>query len=226
MFCPQCGTESSSSYQYCRSCGANLKVIAKAVSLSEAIARSDRGPLPKIKEALKSLKVEQVTEDVSRALEQVKHEITKSADTTTPKPKLKPASFSWRRAPLTPEQRRERSIGKGIRLVFTGVGLSVFLYNFAGAIVLKIPPQDLARIPLELEPVIQTLWLVGAVPVFSGIGRIVSGLLIRPSKQLPAAAPLDEAAQLEEARAAARKASLDAPTRSVTDHTTELLQQE
>ena len=226
MFCPQCGTESSSSYQYCRSCGANLKVIAKAVSLSEAIARSDRGPLPKIKEALKSLKVEQVTEDVSRALEQVKHEIAKSADTATPKPKSKPASFSWRRQPLTPEQRRERSIGKGIRLVFTGVGLSVFLYNFAGAIVLKIPPPDLARIPLELEPVIQTLWLVGAVPVFSGIGRIVSGLLIRPSKQLPAP-PLDEAAQLEEARAAAaRHAALAAPAHSVTDHTTELLQQE
>lgn len=225
MFCPQCGTESSSSYQYCRSCGANLKVIAKAVSLSEAIARSDRGPLPKIKEALKSLKVEQVTEDVSRAFEQVKHEIARSADTATPKPKPNAASVSWRRPPLTPEQRRERSIGKGIRLVFTGVGLSVFLHNFASAIVLKIPPPDLARIPLELEPVIQTLWLVGAVPVFSGLGRIVSGLLIRPSKQLPAA-PLDEAAQLEEARAAARKASLDAPAHSVTDHTTELLQQE
>jgi hypothetical protein len=44
MYCPQCGTESSSGLQFCRSCGANLKVIGKAVSLSEAIARSDRGP--------------------------------------------------------------------------------------------------------------------------------------------------------------------------------------
>ena len=53
MFCPQCGTESQST-QYCRVCGANLKVIGKAVALSEAVARSDRGPLPKIKEMIPS----------------------------------------------------------------------------------------------------------------------------------------------------------------------------
>ena len=44
MFCPQCGTESASELKYCRSCGANLKVIGKAVSLSEAINRSDGIP--------------------------------------------------------------------------------------------------------------------------------------------------------------------------------------
>ena len=74
MYCPQCGTESSSGLQYCRSCGANLKVIGRAVSLSEAIARTDRGPLPKIKEMMKNLKVEQVSEEISRALEQMNKE--------------------------------------------------------------------------------------------------------------------------------------------------------
>ena len=59
MFCPQCGTESSSGLQYCRQCGANLKVIGKAVTLSEAIARSDRGPLPKLKEMMKKLNMEE-----------------------------------------------------------------------------------------------------------------------------------------------------------------------
>ena len=59
MYCPQCGTESQTAVvQYCRVCGANLKVIGKAVSLSEAIARSDRGPLPKLKEMVKGLNVE------------------------------------------------------------------------------------------------------------------------------------------------------------------------
>src|SRR3979409_2599749 len=79
MFCPQCGLESSSGLQYCRSCGANLKVIGKAVSLSEAIARTDRGPLPKIKEMMKNLKMDQVTDEISRALDQMNQEIVKSS---------------------------------------------------------------------------------------------------------------------------------------------------
>src|ERR1700709_1445670 len=80
MYCPQCGTEASSGLQYCRACGSNLKVIGKAVSLSEAIARSDRGPMPKIKEMMKNLKVEQVTEDISRALDQMNKEFVRSSD--------------------------------------------------------------------------------------------------------------------------------------------------
>ena len=67
MYCPQCGTESASSLQYCRLCGANLKVIGKAVTLSEAIARSDRGPLPKLKEMVKNFKIEQVKIQLSRS---------------------------------------------------------------------------------------------------------------------------------------------------------------
>src|SRR2546430_7320358 len=83
MYCPQCATESSPGLQYCRQCGANLKVIGKAVALSEAIARSDRGPLPKIKEMVKNLKIEHVTEEVSRALDRMNREIVR----TTPEGK-------------------------------------------------------------------------------------------------------------------------------------------
>src|SRR5437868_5575798 len=65
MFCPQCGTEAPANQQYCRKCGANLKMIGKAVALSESIARSDRGPLPKIKEMIKGFKLEQVAKDAN-----------------------------------------------------------------------------------------------------------------------------------------------------------------
>src|SRR5262245_25512326 len=110
MYCPQCGTDSSPGLQYCRSCGTNLKVIGKAVALSDAIARSDRGPLPKIREMMKSLKVDQVTEEVSRALEHMNKEIVK----VSPKPK------ELRGRPLinfsrkTPAERRERHLTKGV----------------------------------------------------------------------------------------------------------------
>src|SRR5262245_55853995 len=74
MFCPQCGLESQAELKFCRSCGANLKVIGKAVTLSEAIARSDGVPA-KIKEVVQNLKVEKVTEEVARAMEKMKSEI-------------------------------------------------------------------------------------------------------------------------------------------------------
>src|SRR5512138_2712596 len=95
MYCPQCGNESSPGVQYCRSCGANLKVIGNAVALSEAVARSDRGPLPAIKEMVKGLKVEHVSEEVSRALERMNNEIARISPEA--KAKALQSSLLWRR---------------------------------------------------------------------------------------------------------------------------------
>ena len=75
MYCPQCGNEAAADQRFCRSCGANLKIIARAVSLGEAVARSDRGPLPKIKAIMTELKAQHATEEVSRALDRVSEEI-------------------------------------------------------------------------------------------------------------------------------------------------------
>src|SRR5258707_12180100 len=79
MFCPQCGLESQAELKFCRSCGANLKVISKAVTLSEAIARSDSVPA-KIKEMVQNFKVEKVTEEVSRAMDKMNREIERTAE--------------------------------------------------------------------------------------------------------------------------------------------------
>jgi hypothetical protein len=176
MYCPQCGTESGSGLQYCRSCGANLKVVGKALTLSEAIARSDRGPLPKIKEMVKSFKVEHVTDEVSRALDRMNTAILQTSATGIGGPSW------WRRHKKTAEERREKNIVKGTVSLFTGVGLTIFLYYFSAALILKLPPDVVSRIPFELEPVVRILWLLGLIPVLSGLGHIVAGLLIRPAK--------------------------------------------
>ena len=193
MYCPQCGTESISDLKYCRSCGANLKVIGKAVTLSEAIARSDSVPA-KIKDMVKNLKLEKVTEEVSRAMDKMNSEIVRSSNDPT-------RHKSWREAKKkTPEQRREGHITKGTVSLFWGTGLSIFLYFLSHALVLKLPPDVIARIPFEIGPVVQVLWLIGLIPMLSGMGHIIAGLTIRsepairsePEKQIefPAQSPL------------------------------------
>lgn len=173
MFCPQCGVESPSGLQYCRSCGANLKVIGKALTLSDAIARSG-GPLPKLKEFVKNLHVDQVTEEVSRALDRMNKEImSHSAKRSSGTP-------WWQRHKKTAQERRDEHITKGVVSFFSGIGLLIFLYNFTAALVLKLPPDWVSQVPFEIEPVIRVLWWFGLIPIFSGAGHIVAGLLIRP----------------------------------------------
>ena len=220
MYCPQCGTESQPNVQYCRICGSNLKVIGKAVSLSEAIARSDRGPLPKLREMMNSLKVDQVTEEVSRALDHMNEELAK-VPPKAPKPKAKSReerrSWSLRRK-KTAAERRENHITKGVVSVFSGVGLTIFLYFLSISVVL--PPEILGRIPFEWVSISRIIWLLGLLPVTSGLGHIVAGLLIRPDRE-------EQAPQLDQVVSPPREL-IDRPVTnpipmSVTDHTTNLL---
>jgi hypothetical protein len=164
-----------------------LKVIGKAVALSEAIARSDRGPIPKIKEMMESAKIKKTTEDVSSALDQMSHDIAQH-------PRGKEHTHPWWlqfKDDRTPERRREDHLVKGTVSLFSGIGLMIFLYYLSAALVLKIPPETLAKLPFEIEPVLKMIWLVGLIPALSGLGRIMAGLMIKrtPSKILEGGEP-------------------------------------
>jgi hypothetical protein len=214
MYCPQCGTESSSGLQYCRLCGANLKVIGKAVSLSDAIARIP-GPLPNmIKGMMKNLKVEQVSEDISRAMDEMNKEIVHSSDDPTPRKPWWPEG----REKKTAKQRREKHLITGTISLFSGIGFAIFLYYLTGALVLKLPPDFVAKVPFEVEPVVRILWLVGLMPALSGVGHIIAGLLIRPDppRQIEAA---KVAPELSESEPIVRTAPA-----SVTERTTNILE--
>jgi len=216
MFCPQCATESTPDLKFCRSCGANLKVIGKAVTLSEAIGRSDRGPLPKIKEMMKNFKAEHVTEEVSRALEQMNSEIVRS----TGEIKQRGPKFPLRRQ-KTPEERRERLLVKGTVSIFSGAGLTIFLYFLTHAINLHLPADVIANIPFEVDPVVRVLWLVGLIPAFAGVGRLLAAMTIKVNKQDPVADKLSESVGTPPLKADTAR-DLYAPP-SVTDRTTNLL---
>jgi hypothetical protein len=215
MFCPPCATESTGQ-PYCRSCGANLKVIGKAVTLSEAIGRSDRGPLPKIQEMMKNFKVEHVTEEVSRALEQMNSEIVRSTgDIKARGPKFP------RRRQKTPEERRERLLVKGTVSIFSGAGLTLFLYFLTHAMNLHLPADVIANIPFDVDPVVRVLWLVGLIPAFAGVGRLLAAMAINVKKQEPTADKFADSAAPPVLKADTAR-DLYAPP-SVTERTTNIL---
>ena len=230
MFCPQCGTESSAELHYCRSCGANLKVIGKAVSLSEAIARSDSVP-SKLKEMVKNFKVEKVTDEVSKAMERMNREIVRSAN--DPKPR-KPWWLEAKKK--TAAERRERYLTRGTIKLFWGGGLTIFLYFLASALVLKLPPDVIARIPFEIDPIVHVLWVLGLVPILSGVGHIVAGLSIRPDagppmelseqQRLRIDPPSDAVSYPAEVTIASPRTTPREAPASVTERTTNILDRE
>jgi hypothetical protein len=222
MYCPQCGAESAPNLQYCRVCGANLKVIGKAVAVSEAIARSDRGPLPKLKEMVKNLHLEHVTDEVSGALDKMNEEIVRS---TTERRSHRPW---WLGEKKSPQRRREDQRVKGTVEFFTGIGVTTFLYYLSGAIVLKLPPDVIAKIPFELAPLIKVIWVAGLIPTLSGVGHLAASFFIKstpPSLSLPAPDSQPEVAPKPITATAGGVTSQAAPG-SVTENTTHLLERE
>lgn len=241
MFCPQCGTESSQELKFCRSCGANLKVIGKAVTLSEAIARSDGIPA-KLKDIFSNIKIAHVTEDVSRALEKMKTEIARSTDDQREwvRARGREEFREWARRSRkekTAEQRRERHLTKGFITMFSGVGLSIFLYFLSHALVLRLPAETIAQIPFDLDPVIRVAWLIGLIPALSGFGRIIAGLTIRSEKPKMIEFPAESTLRIDAAPTVASQSPTPRehddemtvvasrqPPDSVTDRTTSILE--
>jgi hypothetical protein len=121
----------------------------------------------------------------------------------------------------TPVERRENHLTKGIVSIFSGVGMTIFLYYLSAALVLKLPPEIIAQVPFEIEPVVRIMWLAGLLPILSGVGHIVAGLMIRPRPNLELDQPVAPPRDLTEG--ASTTASVSAPT-SVTERTTNLLE--
>ena len=192
--------------------------------MSEAVARSDRGALPKLKEMMESVKIKHATEEVSRALDHVNQEITRGLARAEHE---HPWWLHYKDKRL-PERRREDHMVKGTVSFFSGVGLMIFLYYLSAALVLKIPPETLARFPFEVEPLVRVAWLVGLLPTLSGLGRVVAGLTIKTTRPAGLEGEEESRPQVEGVRrgqtpAIAGGRAPEAAQSSVVEHTTELL---
>ena len=190
MFCPQCGTESPADLKFCRMCGANLRVISKAVTLSEAIARSDSVPT-KIKDLVKNLKIEKVTDEVARAMEKMNLEIAHTVEDHRDWHREK---SQGKRKEKTAEERREKHLVSGMISFFSGIGLAIVLYFVSHALLGKFPPPLINGRPFELDALLQVAWVIGLLPTFTGLGHIIAGLTIRRDRRAeiesPAVTPL------------------------------------
>ena len=135
---------------------------------------------------------------------------------------LKNPGGSTVRRKKTAKERREKHLVTGTISLFSGIGLAIFLYFLTGALVLKLPPDFVAKVPFEIEPVVRILWLLGLMPALSGVGHIIAGLLIRPDppRQIEASKPTSKSAlELSE-----REPVVRAAPASVTERTTNILE--
>jgi hypothetical protein len=125
----------------------------------------------------------------------------------------------------TAAERREQHLTTGIVSLFSGVGLTVFLYYLSAAMVLKLPPHIVEQIPFEIAPVVKTIWLFGLLPTMSGVGHILAGLLIRPRPDLELEQPVVSPPRDLTEGASTNTVTPAAVPASVTERTTNLLEQ-
>jgi hypothetical protein len=153
---------------------------------------------------MKSLKIEQVSDDISRALDQMNQEIVRNSGSLA---SVKPGEFEKHlekqiekkfsrreRKEKTARQRRESQIVHGLISLCSGVGLMIFLYYLSSALILKLPENIVAQAPFEIESVVRIIWLVGLIPTLTGLGRILAGLTIRPDKDALIESPAESTA--------------------------------
>ena len=174
---------------YCPQCGTEANAN---VQYCRVCGTDLRGPIvPKVKEIVNTLKVES---------QKNRHH--------------------WLnlRKKKTAAERREQHITKGVVSLFSGVGLTTFLYFLSAALVLKLPPEIVNQVPFEIAPVVKVIWLLGLLPATAGLGHILAGLLIRPDP---------EPQQIDQVVSPPRELRDQPITHpipiSITDHTTNLL---
>lgn len=175
---------------FCPQCGTEAQAN---VQYCRVCGSDLKGPLPKLKELVNNFKIEP--------------------------PKDRP---HWLKFPRkkTAAERREQHITKGVVSLFSGAGLTTFLYFLSTALVLKLPPHIVEQVPFEIAPVVKVIWLLGLLPATAGLGHIIAGLLIRQG-------PEPQPQQIDQVVTPPRELKDQPITHpipiSITDHTTNLL---
>lgn len=140
MFCPQCGSNQSDELKFCKSCGANLLAVRKAVASPESVERFDWNKTW-LAEMLMSGE-----ESVKRAAE------------------------IERLQGITPETRRRNEIKAGVITASVGVGVMITVFMIMQGIILGgFVPQAVAEILSRVWVAGVIPVLVGLALIFNGM---------------------------------------------------------
>lgn len=176
---------------YCPQCGTEAKANVQFCRVCGTDIKGS--PLPKVKEIVNTIKGE---------AQKNRHQ------------------WLSLRKKKTAAERREQHITKGVVSLFSGAGLTTFLYFLSTALVLKLPPHIVDQVPFEIAPVVKVIWMLGLLPATAGLGHILAGLLIRPH-------PESQPEQIDQGVSPPRELKDQPITHpipiSITDHTTNLL---
>lgn len=107
MFCPNCGAEDRKQSQFCRTCGAELRVVRTALERPDAITSSAMTARHEIGRAIAAkIKELETADDLKEVVEDVLPQVEKFLE--------------------SPEERRLRHLHEGILTAATGLGIILF----------------------------------------------------------------------------------------------------
>lgn len=192
MFCPQCGTTQSGEVKFCKSCGVNVSAVRHAVATREPDEKFDWSKTWVAEMFLSGEEQQRRKQEIERL------------------------------QGVTPEVKRYNEIKAGVITGCVGLGVMIFLYVFAGGLILS------GQVPSHEVEIVRRLWVAGVIPLMVGLGLLINGLFV--SKRLVEAARREPRTGPELEEAAARRGLRAADTAefipkdfSVTEGTTKHL---
>jgi hypothetical protein len=188
MHCPRCAVEITEETNFCNKCGFRLR----------ADSLQPRKPAEHF-DWSKTWLVDMLLTDDERMRRRAATAIADSPESTT---------FA--------EMKRARELKAGIVTAFAGIGSSIFLWFFLGALAGVVEAQN-----PDAAVVLRHVWAAGVIPLFVGLGMILSALFVDAGALRPRLA----GSPRRDGRTTSGLPALEAPpvAASVTEHTTELL---
>lgn len=174
MNCPKCAQENPEGTRFCRKCGATLDYIDPARANTNIVnSRMDELPISR--------------ERVARTLlNRIESYDPKTADNSSltrifgvgPANDVHHLIEVLNQLLETPGERRHKRLRDGIITACSGLGIALFLRIF-------LSPLGHA-IPYEMGLLLRSVWAVGLVPLFVGLGLILSAFFTPENRGLPA----------------------------------------
>lgn len=200
IYCPKCASTAVEGQRFCRSCGTNLGVILDAME-------GKRGPLDfeTLKRDLRDLgsSLRSGFEEASAAIKNTKRLDQRHVPSSQPQQVLLPdLSKELKKAvrKVNAADSRKLSLQKGTLSLFGGGVFMYVWYHVLEAATRSEVISNLERIIVQaapqmeginigaFAPLVQTLWLLGLIPVAKGVAYLVNAIFFAPKPE-PEPAP-------------------------------------